>query len=95
MYVSIGSFTMFPVISNVFCFFLSFRIFWLTHLGSTLPLRVAPGNPARGVKPIEVSQLFPFLMAHALAPLPRCSAMILRSLRSFPRNCATALVMNS
>lgn len=30
------------------------------HLGSTLPLRVAPGRPANGVNPIEVSRLLPF-----------------------------------
>ncbi len=66
----------------------------LTYLGSTLPLLVAPGKPASGVRPIDVSQLFPFLIAHALAPEPRWSAMMLVSLSGLPKNSATERVMN-
>lgn len=66
-----------------------------SYLGSTLPLRVAPGKPARGVKPIEVSQLFPFLIAHALAPEPRCKAIMVVSLSGLPKNSATERVMNA
>lgn len=64
-----------------------------TDLGSTLPLRVAPGRPASGVNPMLVSQLLPPLIAHALAPEPRCSAMMLTSDGSLPRNSAVARVM--
>jgi hypothetical protein len=66
----------------------------IAYLGSTLPLLVAPGRPAKGVKPIDVSQLFPFFTAQALAPDPRCSIIKLVSLSFFPRNSATLRVMN-
>ena len=50
---------------------------WNTRLGSTSPDRVAPGRPARGVSPIDVSRDLPFWMQQAEAPLPRCRAMML------------------
>ena len=65
----------------------------LADLGSTLPLRVAPGSPARGVRPMLVSQLLPALMAQALAPEPRCRAIRLTSSR--PRKAATERVMKA
>jgi hypothetical protein len=64
------------------------------YLGSTLPLLVAPGKPAKGVKPIDVSQLFPFFTAQALAPDPRWRMIKLVSLSFFPTNSATLLVIN-
>lgn len=65
----------------------------VTDLGSTLPLLVAPGSPASGVSPMLVSQLLPSLMAHALAPEPRCSAMMLISSHFLPKNSAVERVM--
>ena len=89
------------------------RLYAWTDLGSTFPLRVAPGSPARGVKPMldaafalsfprgddprrtyEVSTDFPFRIAQADAPLPRCSAMTLVSLSGFPKKAATECRMN-
>lgn len=66
-----------------------------TNLGSTLPLLVAPGSPASGVRPMLVSQLLPPLMAHALAPEPRCSAIRLTSSGGLPRKSAAARVMKA
>ena len=45
--------------------------------GSTAPLLVPPGNPSSGVSPMLVSMLFPFRMAHTLAPLPKCATIML------------------
>ncbi len=50
------------------------------YLGSRLPLLVAPGRPANGVNPMLLSSDLPLCTAHADAPLPRCSAIILVSL---------------
>lgn len=56
--------------------------------GSTLPERVAPGRPSSGVRPILdvnhrstrgenlVSMDFPFWIAQAEAPDPKCNAII-------------------
>jgi hypothetical protein len=66
-----------------------------SHLGSTLPLLVAPGSPARGVRPILVSKDSPFFTAQAEAPLPRCSAIMLVWVGSFSRYLATERVMNA
>jgi hypothetical protein len=44
---------------------------WKIRLGSTEPDLVAPGRPAKGVKPMVVSKDFPLTMEHAEAPLPR------------------------
>lgn len=68
---------------------------WNIRLGSMEPLRVAPGSPARGVSPIDVSKLWPFLMQQAEAPEPRCSAMILSSDAGFWRYLDTACVMKA
>ena len=47
-----------------------------TIAGSRSPDRVPITSPSSGVKPIEVSTDWPRLIAHADAPLPRCSVMI-------------------
>lgn len=48
---------------------------WNIRLGSMEPERVAPGRPASGVRPIDVSSEVPLRMQHAEAPEPRCKAM--------------------
>lgn len=50
------------------------------------PERVAPGRPLRGVRPMDVSRDWPFLMAHAEAPDPRCKTIRLRDEGCFWRN---------
>ena len=49
------------------------------------PERVAPGRPARGVSPMEVSWERPDLMQQAEAPEPRWRAMMLREEAGLPR----------
>jgi hypothetical protein len=56
--------------------------------GSTEPERVAPGWPARGVRPMEVSRERPFWMAHMEAPEPRCMTIRLSEVAS----CSTSSV---
>ena len=43
--------------------------------GSTVPLRVAPGRPESGVRPIEVSSERPERIAQMEAPEPRWVTM--------------------
>src|SRR5690554_3490605 len=45
----------------------------LCKLGSTSPLRVPITTPSSGVRPIEVSTLWPFHTAQVELPLPRCA----------------------
>ena len=45
--------------------------------GSTLPHLVPIGRPSTAVKPIVLATLRPFVIAHMLEPLPRCSTTTL------------------
>ena len=45
--------------------------------GSSAPQRVPIASPSAGVKPIVVATLRPASIAHMLAPLPRCSTIVL------------------
>ena len=67
----------------------AWEVKWKTRLGSMSPDRVAPGRPAKGVSPMEVSRLRPERIAHALAPLPRWRAIRERLLEGRLRNVAT------
>lgn len=60
-----------------------------------LPLRVAPGRPARGVRPIDVSRDLPAWMQAAEQPLPRWRAMMFREERGFEREAATDRAMKA
>ena len=63
----------------------SFSARKVTIAGSISPLRVPIIKPSNGVKPIEVSILFPFSTAVTEAPLPKWQTMIFKSSRFFPR----------
>lgn len=58
---------------------------WKIAEGSMEPERVAPGRPARGVRPMDVSWDCPCLMQHAEAPEPRWRAIMLSSVAGLRR----------
>ena len=57
----------------------SFSIKNGTIAGSTSPARVPIVKPVNGVKPIELSNALPSLIAATDAPLPKCNVMIFNS----------------
>ena len=68
---------------------------WKIKLGSTSPLRVAPGKPERGVRPILVPTDLPAWMQHAEQPEPRCRAMMFSCSTGLERKVAVAREMKA